>query len=185
MENNEPFNVQGSFTGESGLTVTALIDFGIEDRDHGEYYVGSVSAKFQNNLEYLEEKGLISEDKQIENVSAMKLEEHMAEEQIYMDVENAIKRAVRNVFDLSPHSRTLYSPPETSDIDVSTRIPIAYGRWDVQENINYPKITIRDERDATGKFHVDQIEQGDLVQIDDFESKEEAISEYPNAEVLL
>ena len=136
MEENEQFNVQGEFQGENGITVNALIDFGIEDRDNGSYYVGSVSAQLDRdeNLEYLDEKGLISENKPIDEVEPEKLIEEIAESEVYEDVENAIKSAIKQVFDVS-HRRTLTSRPDVSDVDINTIIPIYYGNWKTQEEV--------------------------------------------------
>lgn len=139
MENNKQFNIQGEFQGENGITVNALIDFGIEDRDNGNYYVGTVSAQLDRdeNLEYLDEKGLISEEKPVDEVEPEKLIEEIGESEIYMDVENAIKSAIKQVFDIN-HRRRLTSRPEISDVDINTIIPIEYGNWNTREEINSP-----------------------------------------------
>lgn len=137
MENNEQFNIQGQITNEKGLTVQALIDFGIEDRDNGRYYVGSVYAPIQENLEYLEKNGYISKDQPIEEVDSNKLVEELGETDLFMDMENAITNAIRKVFDI-PRRRRLTRKPECSDVDVHSTIPIMYGEWETKKGIEAP-----------------------------------------------
>lgn len=140
MEENEQFNIQGTFEGENGTTVQALIDFGIEDRDNGSFYVGSVSADLRNekNLQVLDEKGFISEDKPVEEVESDKLLEVFGEADIFTEAENKMIQAIREVFDIQRRYR-LRSRPEASDIDISSTIPIMYGEWDTKEGIEAPK----------------------------------------------
>lgn len=140
MENNEQFNIQGTFKGENGITVNALIDFGIEDRDNGCYYVGSISADLTNekNLEYLDEQGLIAEDKPIDEVESDKLLEEFGEADIFIEAENKMIQAIREVFDIQRRYR-LRSRPEISDIDISSTIPIMYGEWETKKGTEAPK----------------------------------------------
>lgn len=133
MEENEQFNIQGEFKGENGLTVNALIDFGIEDLDHGEYYVANVSSQFKENLEYLDEKGLISEEKPVDEVEPEKLIEEFGESETFRDVENAIMNAIKQVYKVGSYEG---GRPQISDIDVSSTIPIDYGRWKTKEEVD-------------------------------------------------
>jgi len=139
MENNQQFNIQGEFTGENGKTVNALVDFGIEDRDHGLYYVGSVSANMrnENNLKVLDEKGLISEDKPVDEVENRELFEEFGESDIFIEVENKMLQAIREVFQVS--RRRISGEVDVSDVDVHSTIPISYGTWKTREEINSPK----------------------------------------------
>lgn len=145
MEENKQFNLQGSIQGENGLTVNVLIDFGIEDRDNGSYYVGSVSIPFEENLEYLDEKGLISESKPVDEVENDKLLEELGEADIFIEAENKMIQAIRKVFDIQRRYR-LRSRPEISDIDISSTIPIMYGEWKTKEQVQAPK---PEERELT------------------------------------
>jgi len=121
MERNEQFNVQGSWTGDDGLTVSVLVDFGIEDRDTGEYYVGSVSARHEENEELLEELDSPRE---------------LAEMDTFMDAERAMEDAIRSVFDTG-RGRVM-SPPEVSDIDTVSTAVIQFGVWDTRSDVDVP-----------------------------------------------
>jgi hypothetical protein len=138
MEKNKQFNLQGSIQGENGLTVHVLIDFGIEDRDNGSYYVGTVSIPFEENLEYMDEKGLISENKPLDELESDKLLKELGEADIFLEAENKTIQAIRKVFDIQRRYR-LRSRPEISDVDISSTIPIMYGEWKTREKIEAPK----------------------------------------------
>lgn len=117
MKKNKQFNVQGGWTGKDGVTVGVLADFGIEDRDSGDEYVAIVSARYDENREYMEEhKGAWSSGK-----------ESLVESGTFMDAQNEMVRAVMDVFDVPYGAR----PDVTySDIDAVATFHIAYGRWD-------------------------------------------------------
>lgn len=149
MEENKSFNLQGSFTNEQGLTVNLLIDFGIEDRDNGRYYVGSVYSKMQDNLEYLEEKGLISEPEKegpstIEEIEPEKLREVLGESDLFIEIENHVVNGIRQVYDL-PYTTRLTSRPELSDVDVSSTIPIVYGNWKTKKSVDFDRLKKREQ----------------------------------------
>lgn len=139
MEENKSFNIQGSWAGEDGITVSVLVDFGIEDRDEGTYYMGSVSARYEDNYEAVlgEEKAreLIEQDCDPEREEELmdELQEKLMESDTMIGAENALTRAVRSVFKV--HRHELRPDPHASDIDVSASFPIMYGEWDVQDHI--------------------------------------------------
>lgn len=140
MEENKTFNVQGSWTGEDGITVSVLVDFGIEDRDQGTYYVGSVSARYSDNLEKLHEEGAITPPEMkgattAEEVKAEQLIEILGESDTFMDAENAMINAISEVFDTGRDR--LRSRPEASDIDLSSSIPIMFGEWKTTSEVDF------------------------------------------------
>lgn len=143
MEENEQFNVQGSWTGGDGITVGVLVDFGIEDRDEGTYYVGSVNAGIEENAEAVlgEEKAreYLELDCNPEREKELKqeLEEGIIESDTMTDAENALIRAIRSVFKV--HTHELRSNPHMSDIDVSCSFPIMFGEWDVQKGVDFER----------------------------------------------
>ena len=142
MENNEPFNVQGTWTGEDNITVSALIDFGVQDRDDGDYYVANASAQFEDNYEAVlgEEKAreLIELDctPERENELQNELEEKLMESDSLTEAENSIIRAIRTVFNVGPYHNT-HPDIMSSDIDVSATIPICYSEWDTRDSIDF------------------------------------------------
>jgi len=144
MEKNEPFNVQGSWTGDDDITVSAIIDFGIQDRDDGEYYIANVSAQFEDNYEAVlgEEKAreLIELDctPERENKLQNELEESLMESYTLIEAENAITRAIRSVFSVGPH-HNIRPDVMSSDIDVSATIPIAYSEWETRDSIDFTR----------------------------------------------
>lgn len=142
MENNEPFNVQGSWTGDDNITVTAIIDFGVQDRDDGDYYVANVSARFEDNYEAVlgEEKAreLIEQNCTLgrENDLRAELQEKLAESDSLMEAENSIIRAIRTVFSVGPYHNT-HPYVMSSDIDMCATIPICYSEWDTRDSIDF------------------------------------------------
>jgi len=122
LEENQQFNVQGSWTGDDGITVSVLVDFGIEDRDLNDYYVGSVSARHEDNLEFLEDHE----------------ERELAATTTFREAESALRGAIRTVFDLPRYSRAM-SPPEVSDIDTSTTATIDWTHFDIREEVDVPE----------------------------------------------
>jgi len=122
LEENKQFNVQGSWTGDDGITVSVLVDFGIEDRDLDDYYVGSVSARHQDNLEFLEDHE----------------ERELAETDTFREAESALRGAIRTVFDLPRYKRAL-SPPEVSDIDTSTTATIDWTHFSINKEVDVPE----------------------------------------------
>jgi len=140
MEENNSFNVQGSWTGEDGVTVSVLVDFGVEDRDQGAYYVGSVSARYDDNLEKLHEEGAITPPEMegattAEEADAEQLREILGESDTFMDAEYAMINAINDVFDAGRDR--LRSRPEVSDIDISSHIPIMFGEWRTVEDVDF------------------------------------------------
>lgn len=140
MEENKSFNVQGSWTGEDGVTVSVLVDFGIEDRDMGEYYVGTVSARYEDNYDLLE--GDMGEKLDELDVTPEKEEELMddlkqkiSESDTFREAENSLIRAVTSVFDIG--RRNIRSPVEYSDIDAHMTTPISYGRWETRDSVDF------------------------------------------------
>jgi len=132
MEENEPFNVQGGWE-KDGLTVSVLVDFGVQDRDDGGSYVGSVSARYEDNYNLLsdEEARKLSEldltpEKEEELMD--KLKEKIAEHDTFIEAQNELVRAVKSVFDV-PY-QAMRGQPHNSDIDVSVTKTIDYTRWD-------------------------------------------------------
>ena len=144
MEQNEAFNVQGSWTGDDGVTVGVLVDFGIQDRDDGGYYVGSVSAPFEDNYEAVlgekDAKKLVELDCTPEKEEELrdKLGEKLAESDTMTEAENALIRAIRKVFDVGPYHNT---HPEVlaSDIDMCATVSIAYSRWPTHDSIDFER----------------------------------------------
>ena len=142
MENNESFNVQGSWTGEDNITVSAVIDFGVQDRDDGDYYVANVSAQFEDNYEAVlgEEKAreLIEQDLTREREKELQdeLEEKLMESDTLTEAENSIIRAIRTVFSVGPYHNT-HPDVMSSDIDVSATIPISYSEWETRDSIDF------------------------------------------------
>jgi len=142
MEKNKSFNVQGSWTGEDGITVSVLVDFGIEDRDQGTHYAGSVSARYSDNLEKLHKEGAITPPGMkgattAKEVEAEQLREILGESETFMDAENAMVNAISEVFDTG--RARLRSRPEASDIDLSSSIPIIFGGWKTTNNVNFER----------------------------------------------
>jgi len=140
MEENETFNVQGSWTGEDGITISVLVDFEIEDRDQGTYYVGSVSARYSDNLKKLHDEGAITPPEMkgattADEVDAEQLREILGESDTFMDAENAMINAINDVFDTGQDR--LRSRPEPSDIDLSSSIPIMFGEWKTTSDVDF------------------------------------------------
>jgi hypothetical protein len=115
MENNETFNVQGSWTGDDGVTVGVIVDYGIEDRE-GNYYVGHVSARYSEN-----------EDSDFDG--------DVAESDTFYEAQLALESALRDVFEV-PHGY-LYPDTTKSDIDLSSTYTIGHGMWDTHHSIDY------------------------------------------------
>lgn len=144
MEQNEQFNVQGSWTGDDGVTVSVLVDFGIQDRDDGDYYVGSVSARFESNYEAVlgekDAKKLVELDCAPEKEEELqdKLEEKLAESDTMIEAENALIRAVRRVFDVGPY-HNIRPDVMASDTHMSATIPIAYSDWSTRDSIDFER----------------------------------------------
>jgi hypothetical protein len=114
MENNEPFNVQGSWTGDDGVTVGVLVDYSVEDRDSN-YYVGMVSAEYAENPN-------------------MDFEE-LNQSDTFMEAENALIGAVREVFEV-PYGR-LRGDITGSEKYVNSTFSICHGIWETRESVDY------------------------------------------------
>lgn len=132
MEKNKRFNVQGSWEGDDGVTVTVLADFSIEDLETGgDGYVISVSATFDDNQYILEKQ-------RYENMYLFEireeLSEKLAESETLIDAENEAITAIRQVFKLPKRAR-ISSRPERSGRDVSVFIPVQYGVWETRDKI--------------------------------------------------
>lgn len=139
MEDNQQFNVQGNWT-KDGLTVGVLVDFGIEDRDEGEGYVGSVSARYEDNYNLLgEEKAeklkTLDVTPEEEKELMEELKEKIAEHDAFIEAQNELYKAVNSVFDV-PY-QGMRGQPHNSDIDVSVTKGIDYGRWTTRDKIEY------------------------------------------------
>lgn len=139
MEDNQQFNVQGSWD-KNGLTVSVLVDFGIQDRDDGDYYVGSVSARYEDNYNLLKDEEArklkeldLTPEKEKELMD--KLKEKIAEHDAFIDAQNELYKAVNSVFKV-PRS-SMRNQPHNSDIDVSVTQPICYSEWDTRDKIEY------------------------------------------------
>lgn len=122
LEDNEPFNVQGSWTGEDGLTVSVLVDFGIEDRDRGEYYVGSVSARHQDNLELLEDR----EKAELGQMST------------FREAENAMFRAISSVLKVRFYD-VFGDMVNVSDIDTHNQAVISWKHYSIRDTVDVPE----------------------------------------------
>lgn len=139
MEDNQQFNVQGNWT-KDGLTVGVLVDFGIEDRDEGEGYVGSVSARYEDNYNLLgEEKAeklkTLDVTPEEEKELMEELKEKIAEHDAFIEAQNELYKAVNSVFDVPYQGMRVQ--PHNSDIDVSVTKGIDYGRWTTRDKIEY------------------------------------------------
>jgi len=139
MEDNQQFNVQGNWT-KNGLTVSVLVDFGIEDRDEGTGYVGSVSARYEDNYNLLEEEKArqlkeldVTPEKEKELME--ELNEKIAKHNAFTEAQNELYKAVNSVFDVPYQS--MKAQPHGSDIDVFVTQGIDYGRWTTREKIEY------------------------------------------------
>lgn len=122
LEDNESFNVQGSWTGEDGLTVSVLVDFGIEDRDTGEYYVGSVSARHQDNLELLEDRE----------------EAELGEMSTFREAEDAMFRAIASVLKVRFHD-VFGDMRQVSDIDTHNTAVIDWKHPEIRDFVDVPE----------------------------------------------
>jgi len=139
MEDNQQFNVQGNWT-KDGLTVGVLVDFGIEDRDEGQGYVGSVSARYEDNYNLLsdekaEKLKTLDCTPEKEKELREELKEKIAEHDAFTEAQNELYKAVNSVFDVPYQS--MKAQPHGSDIDVSVTQGIDYGRWNTREKIEY------------------------------------------------
>jgi hypothetical protein len=121
LEENQQFNVQGSWTGDDGITVSVLVDFGIEDRDLNDYYVGSVSARHQDNLEFLEDHE----------------ERELAETETFEEAEESFRRALWSVF--SSTRGPIMSPPHVSDIDTVSTANIDWMSFEISDDLDIPE----------------------------------------------
>lgn len=135
VDANEQFNVQGEWTGEDGVTVSVLSDFGIEDYENseeGDYYVVSVSAKYgdNRNLLYEDYEEYESLNKEEIREKKEKLKETLKESRTLREAAMAMEGAIKRVFKVS--YRELQSQPVASDVDVSITIPVVYGDWETK-----------------------------------------------------
>ena len=136
LKYNKQFNVQGRWTGKDGVTVTVLADFGIEDRDLGEYYVASVSARYNDNIEWMYEKGDYTEENPRQQV-IREMKEKLAESDTMIEAENNLIRAVRKALKVP---RRFRPSTEFSDIDAHVTMPINWARWEWRVEPVKPRI---------------------------------------------
>lgn len=146
MEEGKTFNVQGSWTGDDGVTVTVLMDFGVQHPCDGEGYIGSVMAPFEENLKYLEKKTSLQGGSAapgqtsfgggspLGNLSSEELRRALGDSDTFYEAEQAMMSAVGDVFSVS--MRGMEAPPEVSDIDVVSSIRVDYSRWPVHSDID-------------------------------------------------
>lgn len=146
MEQNQSFNVQGQWE-KNGLTVSVLVDFGIEDRDEGTRYVGNISATYEDNYNLLDEEEArklheldLTPEKETELME--KLRERISEHDAFIEAQNCLYRAVNSVFNV-PYG-SMRSSPVCSDIDVSITKGISYGTWETRKGVDAPMPTHRE-----------------------------------------
>lgn len=139
MEENQQFNVQGSWD-KDGLTVSVLVDFGIQDREDGGYYVGSVSARYEDNYNLLSDEKArqlkeldLTPEKEKELME--ELREKISEHDAFIEAQNEFYKAVNSVFNVPHHG--MRGQPHNSDIDVSVTKTIDYTRWTTRDKIEY------------------------------------------------
>lgn len=137
MEENKAFNVQCRYTDDDGITATAIIDFGIQDRDDNGYYVADISSQFRNNRQEIESENLINEGQTVDEADEEKLYHLLGESDAFMDLEDAVIRAVRAVF--KTPRRALYSQPRQSDIDLSRTVLVDYTDWKTRDKIDFKR----------------------------------------------
>jgi len=130
MEENKQFNVQGSWT-TNGITVSVLVDFGIEDRDDGGYYVGSISARYDEN------RGQVLERLDADHADKQEFKEILSDSEAFREAHQAFYDAVNQVFQIPRHG--FRAPPEVSDIDVSETHAIDYTNWPTRERVNFSR----------------------------------------------
>jgi len=126
LKHNKQFNVKGRWTGKDGVTVNVLADFGIEDRDLGGYYVASVWANYEDNIEWMYEKGDYTEENPRQQV-IREMKEKLVESDTLIEAENNLIRAVKKVLKVPYGVRP---SKEFSDIGVGTTMPISWESWD-------------------------------------------------------
>jgi hypothetical protein len=121
LEENEQFNVQGRWTGDDGITVSVLVDFGIEDRDKDNAYHGIVSCRHEDNLEFLEDHE----------------ERELAETDTFEEAEESFRRALGSVF--SSTRGRIMSRPHVSDIDTFTKGCIDWMSFEISDDLDIPE----------------------------------------------
>jgi len=121
LEENKQFNVQGSWTGDDGVTVSVLVDFGIEDRDRDTAYVGTVSARHQDNLEFLEDHE----------------ERELAETDTFQEAQESMRQALWSVF--SSTRGPIMSPAHVSDIDTVSTAHIDWMSYEISDDLDIPE----------------------------------------------
>jgi|AKVG01.1.fsa_nt_gi hypothetical protein len=137
MEENQQFHISREYTSDDGLTLQVLVDFGIEDRDDGMAYPADVFARFQDNMEYLHDQGILEEGDRIEDINNDELRDLIGNHELFTELRSDLIRAVRQVFDI-PRSTKLGVPAQMSDVDIDGRVDIHYGIWNTRDGVESP-----------------------------------------------
>lgn len=123
MEQDETFNVQGRWTGDDGLTISVIFDFGIESRDDETGYIGTISARHSANEEFRETHDMPFALQQSET---------------YIQAAHAVYRALDAVFQVKRYNYVMSGHVHESDMDTHVDVPVQYTHWNTRDHIETP-----------------------------------------------